>query len=63
MKLQINVGFFFLLGLLFVGLKLGGLIAWSWWLVLLPFYLVPAIAFVSVGFVMLLWFVVWIFDR
>jgi hypothetical protein len=27
-----------LLGVLFVGLKLTGVIAWSWWLVLLPFY-------------------------
>lgn len=27
-----------LLGLLFIGLKLGGLIDWSWWLVLLPLY-------------------------
>lgn len=27
-----------LLGILFVGLKLGGVIDWSWWLVLLPFY-------------------------
>lgn len=27
-----------LLGILFVGLKLAGVIAWSWWLVLLPFY-------------------------
>lgn len=27
-----------LLGLLFLGLKLGHAIDWSWWLVLLPFY-------------------------
>ena len=26
------------LGLLFIGLKLGGIIDWSWWLVLSPFY-------------------------
>jgi len=25
-----------LLGLMFIGLKLAGLITWSWWLVLLP---------------------------
>lgn len=31
--------FFMLLGLLFVGLKLGGVIAWSWFFVLLPFLL------------------------
>ena len=33
-----SIGFFGLLGLLFIGLKLGGVIGWSWWLVLLPFY-------------------------
>ena len=33
-----KVGFFGLLGLLFIGLKVSNVIAWSWWLVLLPFY-------------------------
>lgn len=33
-----GVGFLTLLGLLFIGLKLGGVITWSWWLVLLPLY-------------------------
>ncbi len=37
------------LGLLFVGLKLTGVIAWSWWLVLAPWFAFP---------VMLLGFVV-----
>lgn len=27
-----------LLGVLFVGLKLGGVISWSWWWVTLPFW-------------------------
>jgi hypothetical protein len=31
------------LGLIFVVLKLVGVIAWSWWLVLLPFYGVLAL--------------------
>lgn len=31
------------LGVLFVGLKLAGIIQWSWWLVLLPFYAVLAL--------------------
>jgi hypothetical protein len=32
------------LGLLFIGLKLMGYIAWSWWLVLLPFWIgVPVV--------------------
>ena len=30
--------FFTLLTILFIGLKLGGVITWSWWLVLLPLY-------------------------
>lgn len=33
-----GVGIFTLLGLLFVGLKLGGVIAWSWWWVTAPFW-------------------------
>ena len=33
-----KVGVIGLLGILFVALKLLGYIAWSWWLVLLPFY-------------------------
>lgn len=33
-----GVGFFGLLGLMFIGLKLTGYIDWSWWLVLLPIY-------------------------
>lgn len=36
-KVSMN-GFWVLLGLLFIGLKLSGQIAWSWWLVLLPLY-------------------------
>ena len=33
-----SIGFFTLLGLLFIGLKLSNVISWSWWLVLLPLY-------------------------
>jgi len=33
-----GVGIVSLLGLLFVGLKLGGVISWSWWYVTLPFW-------------------------
>ncbi|ASD50442.1 hypothetical protein FDI24_gp160 [Acidovorax phage ACP17] len=39
-----------LLGVLFVALKLIGVITWSWWLVLLPFYLGFAI---FIGFLVL----------
>lgn len=37
-----GVGFLGLLTILFIGLKLGGVIDWSWWLVLLPLYGIPA---------------------
>lgn len=33
-----GIGVFGLLGVLFVGLKLGGLITWSWWWVTAPFW-------------------------
>lgn len=35
---QNGIGTFGLLGILFVGLKLCGVIDWSWWLVTLPFW-------------------------
>lgn len=36
-----------MLGVLFVGLKLAGIIAWSWWWVTLPFWGGLAIALVA----------------
>lgn len=39
----------FLLTLLFVGLKLGGCIAWPWWAVLAPTWLPFALAYGFVG--------------
>ena len=33
-----NIGFLGLLALLFIGLRLGGVIDWSWWIVLLPLW-------------------------
>lgn len=33
-----GIGFLGLLTILFIGLKLGGVITWSWWFVLLPLY-------------------------
>lgn len=41
--LSVKIGFFGLLGLLFIGLKLAGQIAWSWALVLLPLYGIPVL--------------------
>ncbi len=34
-----GVGIFDLLGAMFIVLKLTGVISWSWWVVLLPFWL------------------------
>jgi hypothetical protein len=36
--MKIQLGFFTLLGLLFIALKLTGYITWSWWLVTLPLW-------------------------
>ena len=33
-----GISFFTLLGLLFIGLKLGNVITWSWWWVTLPLW-------------------------
>ena len=33
-----KIGFFGILGLIFITLKLMAIIDWSWWLVLLPIY-------------------------
>lgn len=37
-----GIGFFGLLGIVFITLKLCGVINWSWWFVLMPIYVVPA---------------------
>lgn len=41
-----NVGFFGMLTILFIGLKLGKVITWSWWAVLSPLWLPLALALV-----------------
>jgi len=50
-----GIGFTGALFLLFVGLKLGGAISWSWWLIFSPFWVpvagvVAACTAVAVGF-------------
>jgi hypothetical protein len=42
-----GIGFFGLLAVLFIGLKLTGYIAWSWWWVLAPLWL-PISIFLSI---------------
>ena len=41
-----SIGFPGLLGLLFIGLKLGGVIAWPWFWVLAPFWMAFALVVV-----------------
>lgn len=47
-----GVGFFSLLQLLLIGLKLGGVLAWSWWWVLSPLWISWGAA--VIGFAVLL---------
>lgn len=51
-NLGCNLGFFGLLAIAFIVLKLCGVISWSWWVVVLP-VLVPV-------FVMVIFFALWI---
>jgi hypothetical protein len=53
-----GVGFFGLLGVMFIGLKLCGIIDWSWFYVLMPLWFGPALlllTLVGIGLVLLLW--------
>ena len=43
-----GVGFFGMLAIVFIALKLTGAINWSWWLVLLPLY-GPPLVFVPIA--------------
>lgn len=43
-----GIGFFGVLALIFITLKLLGVIAWSWWWVLAPIWIPSAIAIVIV---------------
>lgn len=42
--------FFGALGILFIGLKLGNVIAWSWWWVLGPLWIPPALIILLILF-------------
>lgn len=52
-KSGFSVGFLHLLTLLFIGLKLTGYIAWSWWWVLSPIWLPRAVIIGVIIFVAL----------
>ena len=48
-----GIGFFGLLGIVFITLKLCGVIDWEWWLVLAPIWVPTAIALIVLLFVFL----------
>jgi len=58
MKKQISVGFTSLLALLFIGLKLGGFVKWSWVWVLSPIWIPWAIILLVLGIIFLVGIVV-----
>jgi len=49
MEIKMNIGFFGLLGIVFICLKLIGIIDWSWWWVTMPLWFGVAI-FVAIFF-------------
>lgn len=49
-----GVGLMSMLGLLFIGLKLAGVIDWSWWWVLAPFWGQAAVVVIILGFALLI---------
>ena len=49
-----GVGFFGLLTLLFIALKLTGYITWSWWCVLAPMWIPIVLILLFVAFVMMI---------
>ena len=48
-----GIGFCGLLTVVFIALKLGGVIGWSWWWVLAPLWIPWALAFLIVAIVLL----------
>lgn len=58
-----GISFVSLLGLTFIILKLTGVIAWSWWWVLAPFWVGAALAIVIILVVLLVGAVVAILDN
>ena len=55
MKKETGAGFLTLLGLIFITLKLCGVIDWAWFFVLLPFLIEVVIAFVVLVVILMLY--------
>ena len=53
--MKLRIGFLGVMGLMFIGLKLGKVIDWSWWWVLVPLWGPTAIAVL----IFLIMFMVW----
>jgi len=58
-----GIGVLGLLGVLFVGLKLGGVIDWSWWYVTMPFWIGFAILAAILGIIGVIWLFATILGR
>ena len=54
-EVKASNGFFTLLTILFIGLKLTGHIAWSWWWVLAPIWIQYAFIMATITFVVLIY--------
>jgi len=58
-----GVGFLGLLTLLFIGLKLGNVIDWSWWWVMAPLWIPFAVVFGIIAIVLLAMGILTAFDK
>ena len=58
-----KLGLITTLGLLFIGLKLGGVISWSWWWVLCPFWFGWSLLFAFVFIIIVLGIIETIIDK
>lgn len=61
--MKIGLGFLDILALIFIVLKLTGVIAWSWWWVLSPILIPGGIGVAAVLIMLLGYAVVRVFDR
>ena len=50
-----GIGFFTLLALLFIGLKLGKVIDWSWWWILAPIWIPIALGLILIIIFTIIW--------